>query len=149
MAANRATQYQHPGGTTPYLAPWGAPDIWGPERRKLWMEWVSNPELTRDESFHEATGKVGDVYLLHPLMLHSASRNLLRSVRIITNPPVAIKEPFNFNRPDPKDYSLLEQKTLRDLGRPEGIPEWKITAPRQLINSPRIQVRFSLKMCRM
>jgi hypothetical protein len=104
------------------------------------MSWIENSELTRDESFHEATGSVGDVYLLHPLMLHSASRNLLRNVRIITNPPVALKEPFNFNRADAKEYSLVEQKTLRDLGRPEGLPEWKITAPRQLINSPRVKV---------
>ncbi|KAK3104290.1 hypothetical protein LTR53_018525, partial [Teratosphaeriaceae sp. CCFEE 6253] len=40
-----------------------------------------------DEAFVEACGEVGDVYLLHPLMLHSASNNSLRNVRIITNPP--------------------------------------------------------------
>jgi hypothetical protein len=28
-----------------------------------------------DESFTEMTGKKGDVILLHPLMLHSASKN--------------------------------------------------------------------------
>jgi hypothetical protein len=28
-----------------------------------------------DESFHEMTGKKGDVILMHPLMLHSASKN--------------------------------------------------------------------------
>ena len=105
------------------------------------MSWVGNPELTRDESFHEATGKVGDVYILHPLMLHSASRNLLRQVRIITNPPIALKEPFNLSRTDPKEYTLIEQKTLRDLGKPEGLGDWKITAPRELIAAPpRVQV---------
>lgn len=31
-----------------------------------------------DESFHEMTGKKGDVILMHPLMLHSASKNGLR-----------------------------------------------------------------------
>lgn len=28
-----------------------------------------------DEHFHEMTGKKGDVILLHPLMLHSVSKN--------------------------------------------------------------------------
>jgi hypothetical protein len=82
------------------------------------------------------------VYFLHPFMLHSASKNLLREVRIITNPPVALKEPFNYNRGD-GNYSLVEAKTLKDLGRPEGLPEWKITGPRELLYAAggRIQVR--------
>jgi len=77
-------------------------------------------------------------------MMHSASKNLLRTPRIITNPPVALNEPFNFNRSDGK-YSLVEQKTLRDLGRPEGLPEWKITSPRERIVSPRIQRQQEMK----
>ncbi|CAL5870854.1 uncharacterized protein PFLUO_LOCUS5095 [Penicillium psychrofluorescens] len=137
--------YDHPAGTTPFLAPNGTPDLQGPERRNQWMNWISDPEATRDESFHEATGKVGDVYFLHPLMLHSASRNLLRTVRVITNPPVAVKEPFNFNRLDPKEYSLVEKKILRDLGRPEGLPEWKITAPRALLTPRRIKNQEEMK----
>lgn len=75
-------------------------------------------------------------------MLHSASRNLLREVRIITNPPVSLKEPFNYNRPDGK-YSLVEQKTLKDLGRLEGLPEWKITREREMLTPARVQVRPS------
>jgi hypothetical protein len=78
-------------------------------------------------------------------MLHSASKNLLREVRIITNPPVALKEPFNYNRGD-GNYSLVEAKTLKDLGRPEGLPEWKITGPRELLYAAggRIQVRSTM-----
>lgn len=34
-----------------------------------------------DESFHEMTGKKGDVILMHPLMLHSASKNGKRAIR--------------------------------------------------------------------
>ena len=49
-------------------------------------------------------------------MLHSASKNHLRALRIITNPAVALKEPFNFNRENPEEYSLVERKTLRELG---------------------------------
>lgn len=50
------------------------------------------------------------------LVLHSASKNFLRIPRIITNPPVALREPFNFNRENPDDYSLVERKTLAALG---------------------------------
>ena len=74
-----------------------------------------------------------------PFMLHSASRNLRRDVRIITNPPVSLKEPFNY---DGKNPNLVEQKTLRDLGHPEGI-NWKITSPRERIIPDRVAVSHS------
>lgn len=66
--------------------------------------------------FAEMTGEIGDVVLMHPLMLHSASKNHLRDARVIINPPVALKEPFNFNRADPGEFSLVELKTLRAVG---------------------------------
>ncbi|KAK5169180.1 uncharacterized protein LTR77_006489 [Saxophila tyrrhenica] len=137
--------YNHPDGTTPFLAPRGSPDIpkSDPARRKIWREWVADPSKTRDESFHEATGEVGDVYILHPFMLHSASKNLRREIRIITNPPVSLKEPFNY---DGKNPNLVEQKTLRDLGHPEGIPDWKITSPRERIVPDRVKVQQEMKM---
>ncbi len=142
-------QYELPQGATPYLAERGTPEIpkSNPERRKLWNSWVRDPDLTSESSFHEASGQVGDVYFLHPFMLHSASNNLLREVRIITNPPVALKEPFNYNRRDGK-YSLVEAKTLKDLGCPGGLPEWEITGPRELLHAAggRIQVRITTKL---
>ncbi|KAI0820450.1 hypothetical protein BC628DRAFT_1330444 [Trametes gibbosa] len=69
--------------------------------------------------FVELTGTTGDVVLLHPLMPHSASPNRLRArtPRIITNPPVALRAPFRFARPDPHDLSIVERATLRALGR--------------------------------
>ena len=119
--------------------PRGTPDLPKdhPDRRRIWNTWVCDPSLTRDESFCEATGEVGDVYLLHPFMLHSASRNLRREVRIITNPPVSLKEPFCY---DGRSPSLVEQKTLRELGREGGMPEWKITAARERLVPDRIRV---------
>jgi len=101
-------------------------------------EILVKPSMARNEAFQEVTGEVGDVYLLHPLMLHSASRNLLRRPRIITNPPVSLKEPFKLNRPDGK-YSLVERKTLLELGKPEGVGDWKITAERRNIVPERIK----------
>ncbi|KAH9949865.1 hypothetical protein B0H21DRAFT_706795 [Amylocystis lapponica] len=53
---------------------------------------------------------------MHSFMLHSASKNHLREPRVITNPPVSLKAPFNFTRENPDDYSLVELKTLRALG---------------------------------
>ncbi|CAE6522317.1 unnamed protein product [Rhizoctonia solani] len=72
--------------------------------------------LKECDVFTEMTGELGDVILLHPLILHSASKNHTRSIRLITNPPVSLKEPFNFNRHDPSEFSLVERKTLKELG---------------------------------
>ncbi len=66
--------------------------------------------------FVEATGKAGDVYLLHPYVLHAKSQNLLGLPRMITNPPVHLLEPMDFNRPDPADFSPVERAVLRGLG---------------------------------
>ncbi|GJE88533.1 hypothetical protein PsYK624_046160 [Phanerochaete sordida] len=78
--------------------------------------WVHRQAATQCSKFVEMTGEVGDVVLMHPLMLHSASKNYLRQARIIINPPVALKAPFNLNREDPSELSLVERKTLRALG---------------------------------
>jgi hypothetical protein len=50
--------------------------------------------------------------------------------RLITNPPVILKEPMNFNRPNPDDFSLLEKATLHYLGL-ERI-DFHPTAPREV-----------------
>jgi hypothetical protein len=63
--------------------------------------------------FVEATGELGDVYLLHPFVLHAKAQNVLRVPRYITNPPLTLTEPMRFDRPDP---SLVEQAVLRGLG---------------------------------
>ena len=97
-------------------------------------------EAKKCQKFVEMTGSTGDVVLLHPLMLHSASINHLRIPRVITNPPVSLKQPFVFDRADPSDYSLVEQKTLRELGHPEGLPDWKITGNREQIIPERVPV---------
>ncbi|KAI0693230.1 hypothetical protein BC835DRAFT_1354535 [Cytidiella melzeri] len=80
------------------------------------QSWSHRANVRKCSNFAEMTGEVGDVVLMHPLMLHSASKNYLRSARVIINPPVALKEPFNFNRENPDDFSLVELKTLLALG---------------------------------
>ncbi len=72
--------------------------------------------IAQCHDFVEATGKAGDVYLLHPYVLHAKSQNLLGLPRMITNPPVHLLEPMDFNRPDPADFSPVELAVLRGLG---------------------------------
>ncbi|KAG6889360.1 hypothetical protein C0995_001425 [Termitomyces sp. Mi166 len=98
--------------------------------------WSHLKEIKRCQNFVEMTGEVGDVVLMHPLMLHSASKNYSRVPRIITNPPVALREPFNFARPDPKQYSLVELKTLKALGVDQ--LNYKITTERRKIVPARV-----------
>jgi len=86
--------------------------------------------------FAELTGKTGDVILMHPLMLHSASINHTRVPRLITNPPVSLLAPFNFARDDPEEYSLVEKKTLRALGVEK--LDFKITSERKRIVPARV-----------
>ena len=66
--------------------------------------------------FVEVTGTAGDYFLLHPYMLHASSQNHSTNVRFMTNPPVVLKEPLNFNRADPDEFSLVELCTLHALG---------------------------------
>jgi hypothetical protein len=99
--------------------------------------WSHLQEIKRCQHFVELTGSIGDVILLHPLMLHTASKNHLRVPRIITNPPVALKAPFNFNREDSDEFSLVELKTLKALGL--GRLDFNITSERRRIVPDRVK----------
>lgn len=127
--------HEHPEGLSPRMIPRTHEDF----RLETNRGWFS--ELAQSCSdFVEVTGECGDVFLLHPLMLHSATPNPLRRIRIITNPPVSLKEPFDLSRPDGQ-YSLVEQTTLRALGKEAtGLGGWAITAPRERIVPERMKV---------
>ena len=92
--------------------------------------------ISECHEFIEATGEIGDVYLMHPYLLHASSENALRLPRLITNPPVHLKEPMNFNRPD-GDYSLVEQAILRGLGVDHY--DFAPTSPRERIVPERVK----------
>ena len=106
------------------------------------LEWF-NSLAKSNTNFVEAHGKIGDVFLLHPLMLHTATSNARRNVRIITNPPVSLREPFNFGRED-GNYSLVELTTLRALGK-DNLKDWKITNPRQGVIPERLRAQARMK----
>jgi hypothetical protein len=107
------------------------------------LGWYSEV-IQQCNKFYEVTGKIGDVILMHPLMVHSASRNGLRIPRIITNPPVSLKEHFNFDRENPKEYSLVELKTLQSLGK-ERLEGWKATGPREAVIPERVRKQEKMK----
>jgi hypothetical protein len=110
---------RHQGGAT-----FVAADSVGPVARFL----AAHPEGVHPQHFPwadligecgdivEATGEVGDVYLLHPFILHAKAQNVLRVPRYITNPLVHLLEPMRFNRADPDEFSLVERAVLRGLG---------------------------------
>ncbi|KAF2835882.1 hypothetical protein M501DRAFT_940996 [Patellaria atrata CBS 101060] len=129
---------KHPEGVSPRMSLKRDPEF----AREKDLRWFC--EVARSCSgFVEATGKVGDVYLLHPLMLHSASKNPLRRVRVITNPPVSLRENFNFDRED-GNYSLVERKTLNALGK-DRLAGWKIKGGRQRIVPERVRIMEEMK----
>ena len=73
------------------------------------------PSLTRQcSNFIELTGDAGDVVLLHPYMLHATSQNVIKHGRLITNPPITLREPMRFDR-DPGEFSPVERAVLHGL----------------------------------
>lgn len=134
--------YEHPEGVCPRMHPRAHPGFRS-GRASLFGGIAARGA---DGDYVEACGVAGDVYLLHPLMLHSATNNPLRNVRIITNPPVSLKEPFRFDRDDERDYSLVERATLRMLGHEGGgLKGWKITEARERIVPERLRVQERMK----
>jgi hypothetical protein len=92
--------------------------------------------MSQCHEFLECVGECGDVVLLHPYMLHSGSQNILREPRFLTNPPLFLKEPMNFNRDNKEDYSLIELAVLQALGVDR--LDFKPTAPRESIVPDRV-----------
>jgi phytanoyl-CoA dioxygenase PhyH len=86
--------------------------------------------------FVELTGAAGDVVLLHPYTLHATSQNVLGVARVITNPPLALRQPMNFNRAEPGDFSLVERAVLRGLGARR--LDFAPSAPRQDVVPERV-----------
>ncbi|KAI0480865.1 hypothetical protein GGR56DRAFT_627887 [Xylariaceae sp. FL0804] len=135
--------HAHPEGVSPRMVPRGHPDF-ARERNLEWYQRVVGS--CSDDGFVEACGSVGDVFLLHPLMVHSATSNARRNVRIITNPPVSLRAPHRFDRRDDGSaYSLVEQKTIRTIGGAEALRGWAITGPREPVVPARVRIQEEMK----
>ena len=134
--------HDHPEGVSPRMVPRGQAHFVADPQREKDLSWFNNTACSCN-NFVEATGQIGDVYLMHPLMLHSASSNSLRRPRIITNPPVAIKEPFRFHRDD-GNYSLVEQLT-RNVLAGENLKDWRATGLREAVIPERMRIQERMK----
>lgn len=134
--------YDHPQGVSPRMVPREDPDF-KTEGNLTWFNGLASQGA--DGDYVEACGQTGDVFLLHPLMLHSSTNNAKRSVRIITNPPVSLREPFKFDRDDGQ-YSLVERATLRMLGKEDGLGGWKITHPREKVVPKRVRIQERMRL---
>ena len=89
--------------------------------------------INQCQDFVELTGRIGDVVLIHPFLLHASSQNHSGKARFITNPPISLKEPMQFSRADPADFSPVERAVLRGLGVDR--LDFQPTAPRERIVS--------------
>jgi hypothetical protein len=85
------------------------------------------------QEFVELTGRVGDVVLIHPYVLHASSQNHSGRARFITNPPISLREPMRFDRDDPGEFSPVERAILNGLGVDR--LDFRPTAPRERIVS--------------
>lgn len=93
--------------------------------------------ISECKEFEECTGSIGDVVLCHPFLLHTVSQNHGGKARFITNPPASLKEPMNFNRADPADFSPIEQVVLNALGVSR--LDFQPTSPREQIVPDRVR----------
>jgi len=134
------TRYSFTSSTSPYAEHNHRSDPEGHVRDSGY--WCNNDEIQECSQFVEMTGEVGDVVLLHPLMMHCRSPNLMRRLRVITNPPVSLKEPFQFKRQRQADYSLVELKTLSALNVNE--LDFQITTKRRGIVPRRVMIQNKL-----
>lgn len=52
------------------------------------------------KNFAQIEAKAGDVFITHSFLPHTHTPNHLPYARVITNPHVNLKDPFNLNRSD-------------------------------------------------
>jgi hypothetical protein len=123
--------FDHPEGCNPDMVPRSDPrfdNTYGSH-----FGWATDVARANGR-FDLAAGKVGDVFLLHPFLIHSTTRNEKRLFRAITNSKTSLKEPYRLHRPE-GNYSVLEQSIRKGLAEKgvteEQLKNWHITAPRE------------------
>jgi len=100
-----------------------APDSIGPVARFL----GNHPEgvapdgfpisdiLSQCRDYREVQAAAGDVFLIHPFMMHASSYNVRQQPRFMTNPAVSRAHPMTFDRRDGR-YDAMELAILQALG---------------------------------
>ncbi len=113
--------------------------------------WKELPSQCTD--FREVTARAGDVFLLHPFMLHASSQNLLGVPWFMTNPCLKLSQPMRFDRADPDELAPIELAVLRGLGldrldyriegeRRENVPE-RIRRQREMLEQEQARLAGS------
>ncbi|MFO7564234.1 MAG: phytanoyl-CoA dioxygenase family protein [Enhygromyxa sp.] len=75
------------------------------------------PAITREcERLFELTGEAGDIVLVHPLMLHSASPNPSPRVRWLGNPMIYVEGVLDHRRADASPVELAIARALERSG---------------------------------
>ena len=54
---------------------------------------------------------------------------------------MSLAAPFQFDRADPADYSLVELKTIQDVGGPERLRGWAATGERERFAPARLAMK--------
>ena len=57
---------------------------------------------------------------------------------------MSLREPFRLQRDDGA-YTTVEQKTLNEIGMPQGVGEWKITRPRERVIPARLRMQAEMR----
>ncbi len=93
--------------------------------------------IEKSQGFTDLTDSAGDFVLLHLFILHSASRNPSGRARFYHHPAPYLKQPMNFNRADPDEFSPVELAVLRGLELER--LDFQITTPRERLEPERIK----------
>ena len=115
----------------------GGPAARAPREGVLPDDFPYDELIAQCSTFVETTGRLGDVVLMHPYMLHAVSQNHRGTARFITNPPIALKEPMRFDRDDPAEHSPVERAVLRALGVER--LDYRPAAPREDVVPERVR----------
>ena len=93
--------------------------------------------------FREATGKAGDVFILHPFTAHTSSYNHRPEARFMVNPSGVLNTPMRLDRrSDGSAYAPIEKVVLSALGKDHY--EFTPTALRRRITPKRIAMQQEL-----
>lgn len=65
--------------------------------------------------YREITGQAGDVLFMHPFTVHAGSTNTSARVRVLGHKLFPLREPMNFERNNPSDYSPVELAVVNAL----------------------------------
>ncbi|MGH8932040.1 MAG: phytanoyl-CoA dioxygenase family protein [Egibacteraceae bacterium] len=100
-----------------------------------WDEVVPRIADLDDYPIVSATGDAGDVYLCHPVIVHTAQSHHGTTPRFAAQVGLQLREPMSLYRPD-GDYSPLEQATRlgvdqasQDAGSPLRLPRAQARSP--------------------